>query len=923
MMMMMTTNTLSVITATVAATAAAAATSARRRGEENSIVLRVLLCKKKSCGRVRITNVEGTTATAMIKKHGDDDDDDDEDPFKKYLHYFETWDDPASDEERDPMESFPGPLHELDGKIRRAERRFNAAMTPIQRLSFATHPNRPTFVDHLSMVPYRVDLGDEANDPPILTALGMIRGELYPAIMTVLTIFRGQHYVFIGYHHKAASNMTTSQQEKRKKKNRRNKKEKNIKHTVAIPTPRCYKRALLMMKYAERYGFPIVNFVDTTSAFPGLESEELGQEEVITHDLRVMFGLKVPIITIVTGEGGSGGVLAMACANKLLMMENSAFHVRSLEACSEMMQKLSSGAREEAEMLSNVTTPEHYRLRIAGGVIEEAHGGAHYNPLISSLFILMSIRKVMKELKQMDAAELISHRMLKFHELGEKPALINVQKTAVEIESQLEELKMKIIKAKGIVVPTPTHWEAEKLSSVTAQEHYRLRIAGGVIEEPDGAAHDNHPISTVFILNAIRKVMELRYLIVQDDIWNVEAWECIKQSFPDDNNGSRIIFTSRIHNFVSQAKPINSSIHPLRPLSDGESWDLLEGKLSRHHGFPLDEELSNIAKHIAKNCKGLPLSVVLVAGILAGKDREFWKHIECGTSSQALSEEFMDAKTRDENILPWVNDNDVVASGSSQNPGNSENYVGLCIDAHRTKFVDIKSTSPFIRSLVLIRGQWYTNACLSTIFNSFRLLNVLDLESIVIDGPFPEEWPDSSRITECGRPWRSVKWNRFLAFPCSLKKLTLGSFYFPWSEISMMKELPNLEVLKLRWSAFSGESWHVEDGEFLKLKYLELDHSDIEEWSVEDDPFPSLEQLILMKCTRLVGIPSCLGYITTLKKIEMHEGDRASSSAREIYKEQQDMGNDFLEVVIDGESPDSSRIALNVERDIMVPKLPG
>ncbi|CAI9099925.1 OLC1v1036821C1 [Oldenlandia corymbosa var. corymbosa] len=617
-----------------------------------------------------------------------------------------------------------------------------------------------------------------------------------------------------------------------------------------------------------------------------------------------------------------------------------------------------------------------------------------------------------------------------------------------------------------------------------------------------------------------------KYLIVLDDVWNIDAWERIKQSFPDDNVGSRILITSRIQNLMAQGKVINCSVHPLRFLSDEESWGIMKGKLLRFHSSPLDDELSEIAKNIAKHCRGLPLSVVLVAGVLVGKRKEFWKQIECSTSSRVVSEMCMDvlelsykhlpdylkpcflyfgafqedtvvragklmtlwiaegliprndrkislyrvaekylsdlisrslvfgdarstsgeiktcrvhdllhdlclAKTQEDNFLHWVHYRDLVSSQSSSNSKKYENCYRMCIDAEWEEFVNAVPASPFVHSLLAARQEPIHVTCPSIIFNRFKLLNVLDLECISIDCPFPEEvtlivhlrylaihlyaakippsianlwnlevfilrldWSrgfslpstfwrmkslrhvsfplwrltyglenyeygrldnleilaapflqlgnetdellrklprlrklkcyfpfisesDSRMLAEmshlthlqslnvlgCGIAPKGEKWCQFIAFdlPCSLRKLSLKECKLPWSGISKIGELPNLEVLKLRTGAFSGTSWHAEDGKFSKLKYLELHGLDIEEWSVEDDPFPCLEQLIVKCCGFLCEIPSDLGNIINLKKILIHECDRASNSAREIFEEQRENGNDFLEVVVDDE----------------------
>ncbi|KAH1199241.1 Acetyl-coenzyme A carboxylase carboxyl transferase subunit alpha, chloroplastic [Glycine max] len=189
---------------------------------------------------------------------------------------------------------FSDQILSLENKYQQALKDLYTHLTPIQRVNIARHPNRPTFLDHVFNITEKfVELhGDRAgyDDPAIVTGLGTIDG---------------RSYMFIG-HQKG-----------------RNTKE-NIQRNFGMPTP--HGKALRLMEYADHHGFPIVTFIDTPGAYADLKSEELGQGEAIAHNLRSMFGLKVPVISIVIGEGGSGGALAIGCANKLLMLENASFN---------------------------------------------------------------------------------------------------------------------------------------------------------------------------------------------------------------------------------------------------------------------------------------------------------------------------------------------------------------------------------------------------------------------------------------------------------------------------------------------------------------------------------------------------------------------------------------------------------------------
>ncbi|GLT53843.1 hypothetical protein SLA2020_270840 [Shorea laevis] len=307
---------------------------------------------------------------------------------------------------------FSDQIGALESKYQQALRDLYRHLTPIQRLTIARHPNRPTVLDYILDITEKwVELhGDRAgyDDPAIVTG---------------------------------------------------NTKE-NIARNFAMPTPHGYRKALRMMKYADHHGFPIITFVDTPGAFADLKSRNLAKcGEAIAQNLRTMFGLKVPIVTVVTGEGGSGGALAIACANKLFMLENSAFYVASPEACAAILWKSSQAAPKAAERL-RITAQEHYRLKIADGIIPEPLGGAHKDPLWTSQQIKLAITQAMKELANMDKKELLNHRRLKFRSIGGfqegipveperkrkmKPSDNNMPKTA-DMVSELENLK-KVLEA--------------------------------------------------------------------------------------------------------------------------------------------------------------------------------------------------------------------------------------------------------------------------------------------------------------------------------------------------------------------------------------------------------------------------------------------------------------------------------------------
>ncbi|KAJ9185321.1 hypothetical protein P3X46_004969 [Hevea brasiliensis] len=329
---------------------------------------------------------------------------------------------------------FTDQIISLENKYQQALKDLYTHLTPIQRVNIARHPNRPTFLDHVfSITDKFVELhGDRAgyDDPAIVTGVGTIDG---------------RRYMFIG------------QQKGRNTK-------ENIMRNFGMPTPHGYRKALRMMYYADHHGFPIVTFIDTPGAFADLKSEELGQGEAIAHNLRTMFGLKVPIVSIVIGEGGSGGALAIGCANKLLMLENAVFYVASPEACAAILWKTAKASPKAAEKLK-ITAPELCKLQIADGVIPEPLGGAHADPSWTSQQIKNAINESMDELTNMDTQELLKHRMLKFRKIGgfqegipidpkrktnmkKKEEIVAGKTPVLELEGEVEKLKQQISKAR-------------------------------------------------------------------------------------------------------------------------------------------------------------------------------------------------------------------------------------------------------------------------------------------------------------------------------------------------------------------------------------------------------------------------------------------------------------------------------------------
>ncbi|GBG62389.1 hypothetical protein CBR_g30342 [Chara braunii] len=282
---------------------------------------------------------------------------------------------------------FSTQLLDLEAKYEQLRREIYLRLTPVQRLSVARHPNRPTFLDHvLNITDKWVELhGDRGgfDDPALVCGIGKMEN---------------MSFMFMG-HQKG-----------------RNTKE-NIHRNFGMPTPNGYRKALRLMRHAAHHGFPILTFIDTPGAYAGVSAEELGQGEAIAHNLREMFGLKVPVITTVIGEGGSGGALAIGCCNKMLMLENAVYYVASPEACAAILWKDATAAPKATEAL-RITGKELQQLNVVDEVIPEPLGGAHADPVLTSNNIKQTILRHMDDLLKMSGDELMKQRLAKFRQMG-------------------------------------------------------------------------------------------------------------------------------------------------------------------------------------------------------------------------------------------------------------------------------------------------------------------------------------------------------------------------------------------------------------------------------------------------------------------------------------------------------------------------
>lgn len=260
-------------------------------------------------------------------------------------------------------------------------------ITPGERIQLARHPNRPTTLDYINyLITDFVQLhGDRrfADDYAMVGGIGMFEG----IPVTVIGTQKGKDT------------------------------KDNIKRHFGMPHPEGYRKALRLMEQAEKFGRPIINFIDTAGAYPGLGAEERGQGEAIAYNLYKMSTLKTPVISIITGEGGSGGALALAVADKVFMLTNSIYSVISPEGCASILWKDSSKAMDAAQALK-IDANNLLQMGIIDGIIEEPEGGAHQDYAGMAENIKNKLRSALEELSQYEIEHLLEARYAKFRKIG-------------------------------------------------------------------------------------------------------------------------------------------------------------------------------------------------------------------------------------------------------------------------------------------------------------------------------------------------------------------------------------------------------------------------------------------------------------------------------------------------------------------------
>ncbi|APY09851.1 acetyl-CoA carboxylase carboxyltransferase subunit alpha [Seonamhaeicola sp. S2-3] len=277
---------------------------------------------------------------------------------------------------------------QIEKKLASTQKDLYKNLTPWQRVQLSRHPNRPYTLDYINAICGEsfLELHGDRNfkdDKAMIGGLGKI-GD--------------QSFMFIG---------------QQKGYNTKTRQYRNF----GMANPEGYRKALRLMKMAEKFGIPVVTLLDTPGAYPGLEAEERGQGEAIARNILEMTRLKVPIITIVIGEGASGGALGIGVGDKVLMLENTWYSVISPESCSSILWRSWEYKEQAAEALK-LTATDMKKLKLVDGIIKEPLGGAHRDRQKTFTAVSNAIVKNYNELKNLSPKDLVANRMDKYANMG-------------------------------------------------------------------------------------------------------------------------------------------------------------------------------------------------------------------------------------------------------------------------------------------------------------------------------------------------------------------------------------------------------------------------------------------------------------------------------------------------------------------------
>jgi acetyl-CoA carboxylase carboxyl transferase subunit alpha len=277
----------------------------------------------------------------------------------------------------------------LEAKAGRLLRQTYAKLSPWQKVQVARHPERPHFSDYVAaLITDFIPLaGDRsfAEDRAIIGGIGR---------------FRGRSVVVIG-HEKGADT------------------DARVRHNFGMARPEGYRKARRLMELADRFGLPVLALVDTAGAYPGIDAEARGQAEAIARAIEACLKIRVPLIAAIIGEGGSGGAIALASGNTVLMLEHAVYSVISPEGCSSILWRSAENAQEAAEAL-RLTAQDLLNLGVIDAIVPEPLGGAHRNPEATIAALGLAIDRALDTLLALDGPALVAQRRQKFLEMGRR-----------------------------------------------------------------------------------------------------------------------------------------------------------------------------------------------------------------------------------------------------------------------------------------------------------------------------------------------------------------------------------------------------------------------------------------------------------------------------------------------------------------------
>jgi acetyl-CoA carboxylase carboxyl transferase subunit alpha len=279
-------------------------------------------------------------------------------------------------------------LQQLHDRVHALRQQIHSHLNAWEKTELARHPQRPNLLEYVER---------------IFTDWSEIHGDRSfsddPAIVCGMARFHGEEVIVVG-HQKA-----------------RDTREK-VYRNFGMANPEGYRKALRIMRLAEKFGRPIFTFVDTPGAYPGVGAEERGQAEAIARNLREMARLEVPIITTITGEGGSGGALAIAVADRVLMMENAIYSVITPEGCASIVWR-DAGKKELAAQALRITAADLRELGCIDGIVAEPEGGAHRDHEAAANLLDAALQRYHGELKRLGIGELVASRYDKFRNMAQ------------------------------------------------------------------------------------------------------------------------------------------------------------------------------------------------------------------------------------------------------------------------------------------------------------------------------------------------------------------------------------------------------------------------------------------------------------------------------------------------------------------------